>query len=117
MSEGPASTAPEFQSATDSCVNHVTSISSTIARLEQSAASIAATVREQSAATGEMASNTQGAAARTQEGLLSAQAARLSIGDVTKMSVELDSAAVQVEASAGMISDLVAHFLTDLRVA
>jgi methyl-accepting chemotaxis protein len=107
----------QVQSATDSCVNHVTSISSTIARLEQSAASIAATVREQSAATGEMASNTQGAAARTQEGLLSAQAARLSIGDVTKMSVELDSAAVQVEASAGMISDLVAHFLTDLRVA
>lgn len=107
----------QVQSAAESCVRHVDSISLTIARLEQSAASIARTVQEQSTATSDMASDTQEAATRTREGLASAQAARLSIGDVTKMSLELDSAAVQVEASAGMISDLVTHFLADLRAA
>lgn len=107
----------QVQSATESCVIHVDSIGRTIARLEESAASIAETVREQSAATNDMVANTQEAAARTQEGLQSAQAARLSIGDVTRMSAELDSAAVQVEASAGMISDLVGHFLANLRAA
>ena len=107
----------QVQSAAESCVAHVDSISRTIARLEQSAASIADTVQQQSAATGEMAAYTQEAAARTREGFASAQAARLSIGDVAKMSIELDSAAVQVEASAGMISDLVTHFLDNLRAA
>jgi methyl-accepting chemotaxis protein len=107
----------QVQSATESCVSHVNSISLTIARLEESSASIAQTVQERSAATNEMAINTQEAAIRTQEGLLSAQAARMSIGDVTKMSIELDSAAVQVEASAAMISDLVTHFLSNLRAA
>ena len=107
----------QVQSAADSCVRHVNSISLTIARLEQSAASIARTVQEQSTATNDMASDTREAATRTREGLASAQAARLSIGDVAKMSIELDSAAVQVEASAGMISDLVTHFLADLRAA
>jgi len=107
----------QVQSAAESCVNHVDSISRTIARLEQSAASIADTVQQQSAATGDMAADTLEAAARTREGLASAQAARLSIGDVTRMSIELDSAAVQVEASAGMISDLVTHFLANLRAA
>ena len=107
----------QVQSAADSCVRHVNSISLTIARLEQSSASIARTVQEQSTATNDMASDTREAATRTREGLVSAQAARLSIGDVAKMSIELDSAAVQVEASAGMISDLVTHFLADLRAA
>ncbi|PZN97860.1 MAG: hypothetical protein DCF30_15505 [Hyphomicrobiales bacterium] len=107
----------QVQSAADSCVRHVNSISLTIARLEQSAASIARTVQEQSTATNDMAHDTREAATRTREGLVSAQAARLSIGDVAKMSIELDSAAVQVEASAGMISDLVTHFLADLRAA
>jgi methyl-accepting chemotaxis protein len=107
----------QVQSATESCVRHVNSISLTIARLEQSAASIASTVQEQSCATSDMASDTQEAATRTRDGLASAQAARLSIGDVAKMSIELDSAAVQVEASAGLISDLVTHFLANLRAA
>lgn len=107
----------QVQSAAESCVTHVDSISRTISRLEQSAASIADTVQKQSAATGDMAADTQEAAALTREGLASAQAARLSIGDVTRMSIELDSAAVQVEASAGMISDLVTHFLASLRAA
>jgi len=107
----------QVQSAAQSCVRHVRSISLTIAQLEQSAASIAATVQQQSSATNSMAGDAEEAAARTQEGLASAQAARLSIGDVAKMSIELDSAAVQVEASAGMISDLVTHFLASLRAA
>ncbi|PTM38557.1 methyl-accepting chemotaxis protein [Bosea sp. 124] len=107
----------QVQSATESCVAHVNSISLTIARLEQSAASIANTVQQQTSATNEMAADTTQAATRTREGLASAQAARHSIGDVAKMSIELDSAAVQVEASAGMISDLVTHFLANLRAA
>ncbi len=107
----------QVQSATESCVRHVNSISLTIARLEQSAASIAETVQAQSLATSDMAADTQEAAMRTQQGLASAQAARHSIGDVAKMSIELDSAAVQVEASAGMISDLVERFLSSLRTA
>ena len=107
----------QVQSATQSCVRHVGSISQTIGRLEQSAASIADTVQEQSMATNGMVADAREAAMRTREGLISAQAARLSIGDVAKMSIELDSAAVQVEASAGMISDLVEHFLSSLRVA
>ncbi len=107
----------QVQAATDICVRHVDSISLTIGRLEQSAASIAQTVQQQSSATTDMAADTQEAATRTREGLGSAQAARHSIGDVAKMSIELDSAAVQVEASAGMISDLVAHFLASLRPA
>ena len=107
----------QVQSAADSCVRHVGSISQTIGRLERSAASIADTVQEQSTATNGMVADAREAAIRTREGLTSAQAARLSIGDVAKMSIELDSAAVQVEASAGMISDLVAHFLASLRPA
>ena len=107
----------QVQSATESCVSHVNSISLTIARLEQSAASIAHTVQQQTSATTDMAADTTQAATRTREGLASAQAARHSIGDVAKMSIELDSAAVQVEASAGMISDLVTHFLANLRAA
>ncbi|WP_305680932.1 methyl-accepting chemotaxis protein [Bosea sp. (in: a-proteobacteria)] len=107
----------QVQSATESCVRHVGSISHTIGRLEQSAASIAGTVQEQSMATSGMVSDTQEAARRTREGLDSAQAARLSIGDVAKMSIELDSAAVQVEASAGLISDVVSDFLSNLRAA
>ena len=92
-------------------------IGRTIDRLEKSAASIAQTVQVQSTTTNVMASNTREAASRTQEGLLSAKAARMSIGDVTKMTIELDSAAIQVEASAGMISDLVGQFLSSLRAA
>ncbi len=107
----------QVQAAAQSCVWHVGSISQTIGRMEETAASIAQTVRQQSAATGDMAADAQEAATRTREGLTSAQAARLSIGDVAKMSIELDSAAVQVEASSGMISDLVAHFLASLRPA
>lgn len=107
----------QVQSAAESCVRHVGSISQTIGRLERSAASIADTVQEQSTATNGMVADAREAAIRTREGLTSAQAARLSIGDVAKMSIELDSAAVQVEASAGMISDLVAHFLASLRPA
>jgi methyl-accepting chemotaxis protein len=107
----------EVQAATEACVTHVDSISATIARLELSAASIAQTVRDQLAATSEMAFNAREVATLTQEGLFSAQAARSSIGDVTRMSVELDGAAVQVEASAGRIGDLVAHFLADLHAA
>lgn len=107
----------QVQSATESCVRHVNSFSLTIARLEQSAASIAETVQAQSLATSDMAADTKEAATRTQQGLASAQAARHSIGDVAKMSIELDSAAVQVEASAGMISDLVERFLSSLRTA
>ncbi|WP_156639762.1 methyl-accepting chemotaxis protein [Bosea sp. PAMC 26642] len=107
----------QVQSATESCVAHVNSIALTIARLEESAASIAATVQIQSNTTNAMASNTQEAASRTQEGLFSAKAARHAISDVTKMTIELDSAAIQVEASAGMISDLVSRFLSSLRAA
>jgi methyl-accepting chemotaxis protein len=107
----------QVQSATESCVRHVDSISQTIVRLERSAASIADTALEQSTATNGMVADAREAAARMREGLTSAQAARLSIGDVARMSIELDSAAVQVEASAGMISDLVAHFLASLRPA
>jgi len=107
----------QVQAAAQSCVWHVGSISQTIGRMEETAASIAQTVRQQSAATGDMAADAQEAATRTREGLTSAQAARLSIGEVAKMSIELDSAAVQVEASSGMISDLVAHFLASLRPA
>jgi len=107
----------QVQSATESCVSHVNSISQTIARLEQSAASISDTVQAQSVATNDMASDTREAAARSQQGLASAQASRGSIADVAKMSIELDSAAIQVEASAGMISDLVERFLSSLRAA
>jgi methyl-accepting chemotaxis protein len=107
----------QVQSATESCVAHVNSIGKTIGRLEQSAASIAQTVQVQSTTTNAMASNTREAASRTQEGLLSAKAARMSIGDVTRMTVELDSAAIQVEASAGLISDMVGQFLSSLRAA
>lgn len=107
----------QVQAATESCVTRVNSISATISRLENSSASIAQTVKQQLAATSEMAGNAREVATLTQEGLSSAQAARSSIGDVTRMSVELDSAAVQVEASAAMISDLVTHFLADLRAA
>jgi methyl-accepting chemotaxis protein len=107
----------QVQAAMISSVTHVNSISETIGRLEESAASIAETVRRQSASTAEMAETTQEVAVRTQEGLASAQAARASIGDVTAMSFELDNAAVQVEASAGQISDLVMDFLADIRAA
>ncbi|TCR70303.1 methyl-accepting chemotaxis protein [Bosea sp. BK604] len=107
----------EVQTAAESCVMHVDSISSTITQLEHSAASIAQTVKKQLAATSQMAVNTREVATLTQEGLSSAQAARSAIGEVTSMSVELDGAAVQVEASAGRIGDLVARFLADLRAA
>lgn len=107
----------QVQAATQSCVAHVGSIGGTISRLEGAARSIAQTVSEQSNATSEMAINAQQAATRTHEGVQSAQAARAAIFEATRRSVELDSAAVQVEASAGMIGDLVAKFLAKLKAA
>lgn len=107
----------EVQSATGTCVAQVDAISATISRLENSASAIAQTVKEQLAVTSEMAINAREVAALTQEGLFSAQAARSSIGDVTRMSAELDSAAIRVEASASDVGSLVARFLADLRAA
>jgi len=107
----------QVQAATQSCVAHVGSIGGTISRLQDAAHSIAQTVSEQSNATSEMAINAQQAATRTHEGVQSAQAARAAIFEASRRSVELDSAAVQVEASAGMIGDLVARFLAKLKAA
>lgn len=107
----------QVQAATQSCVAHVGSIGGTISRLEDAARSIAQTVSEQSNATSEMAINAQQAATRTHEGVQSAQAARAAIVEAARRSVELDSAAVQVETSAGMIGDLVAKFLAKLKAA
>lgn len=107
----------EVQAATGTCVAQVDAISATIARLEHSAGAIAHTVKEQLAVTSEMAVNAREVATLTEEGLVSAQAARSSISDVTRMSAELDSAAVRVEATASEIGALVAHFLADLRAA
>ncbi len=55
----------QVQAAAQSCVWHVGSISQTIGRMEETAASIAQTVRQQSAATGDMAADAQEAATRT----------------------------------------------------
>jgi methyl-accepting chemotaxis protein len=105
------------QGATGEAVGAIQSIGSTIEQIHEIASSIASAVEEQGAATQEIANNVNQAAAGTNE-------VSTNIAGVTQASTEVGSAATQMLASAGELSEQserlkreVATFLATVRAA
>jgi len=112
-----ASQIAQMQAATEDSVSAIKEIGTTIARISEISAAIAAAVEEQGAATQEIARNVQQAAS-------GAQQVATSIAQVTRGAVDTGAKAAQVHGSAGALlnesqrlSSEVDRFIATIRVA
>jgi methyl-accepting chemotaxis protein len=103
------------QSAAEDCASFVEAITQTIGRLDRSSATIAETVRTQSATTSAIVVSAHDVATQAQAGLTCTQESRTAILAVSERSADLDDAAQQVERAATQITDLVDRCVEDIR--
>ncbi|KAA0595880.1 methyl-accepting chemotaxis protein [Azospirillum lipoferum] len=106
-----------MQQATGEAVNAIRSIGQTIARLNDIAASIAAAVEEQGAATSEIARNVQQAAGGTAQASQNIGQVRTAAGQTGQSAQEVLSVAQEVSTQTGRLQQQIDRFLSQVRSA
>ncbi|APF38446.1 methyl-accepting chemotaxis protein [Chelatococcus daeguensis] len=105
------------QGATGDVVRAIEGISETIARIDEISATIASSVEEQGAATGEIARNVQQAAHGTQEVSAHISGVTRAAADTGRVSSEIVSAASELTDQAGRLREEVERFIARVRAA
>ncbi|ALA16736.1 hypothetical protein AL346_04045 [Chelatococcus sp. CO-6] len=105
------------QGATGDVVRAIEGISETIARIDEISATIASSVEEQGAATGEIARNVQQAAQGTQEVSAHISGVTHAAADTGRVSSEIVSAASELTDQAGRLREEVDRFIARVRAA
>lgn len=105
------------QGATGDVVRAIEGISETIARIDEISATIASSVEEQGAATGEIARNVQQAAQGTQEVSSHISSVTQAAADTGRVSSEIVSAASELTDQAGRLREEVDRFIARVRAA
>ncbi|MBK1839535.1 HAMP domain-containing protein [Azospirillum sp. YIM B02556] len=106
-----------MQQATGEAVNAIRSIGLTIGRLNDIAASIAAAVEEQGAATSEIARNVQQAAGGTAQASQNIGQVRTAAGQTGQSAQEVLSVAQEVSTQTGRLQQQIDRFLSQVRSA
>ncbi|PWC60469.1 chemotaxis protein [Azospirillum sp. TSH7] len=106
-----------MQQATGEAVNAIRSIGLTIGRLNDIAASIAAAVEEQGAATSEIARNVQQAAGGTAQASQNIGQVRTAAGQTGQSAQEVLSVAQEVSTQTGHLQQQIDRFLSQVRSA